>query len=122
MDADQLEQFENRLLAEKENMERDLNIFAVETKDTKSGWKTKKPDFGSDAGNKDERVDEAEEYDIELSLERQFATRLKNINAALEKMAKGTYGVCEKCGKEIETERLKVNPEAQLHTSCAAEK
>lgn len=120
MDQDKLIQFENRLLAEKENIERDLRIFAVETKDTKSGWKAKKPDFGSDVPGEDERIDEAEEYETELSLERQFETRLKNINAALKKMGEGKYGICERCGKEIETERLKVNPEAQVHTSCTS--
>ncbi|MBI1754831.1 TraR/DksA C4-type zinc finger protein [Candidatus Azambacteria bacterium] len=118
MDTDKLAQFENRLLAEKENMERDLKLFATEQKPGTGAWQVKKPDFGSDAGDDEERIDEAEEYETEISLEHQFAERLRNIKAALEKMAKGTYGVCEKCGKEIEVERLKVNPEAQTHTSC----
>lgn len=118
MDKEKLTQFENRLLAEKENIERDLRIFAAESHTGKGDWQVKRPDFGSDASDEDERVDTAEEYHTEMSLERQFEIRLKNINAALAKMARGAYGVCEKCGKDIETERLKVNPEAQTHTSC----
>ena len=118
MDTDKLEQFRNRLLAEKENLERDLKVFAVEDPTRKGKWKVKRPDFGSDTTDEDERVDEAEEYHTELSIDRQLEIRLKNVNAALAKMEQGRYGICEKCGKEIEVERLKVNPEAQTHTSC----
>lgn len=119
MEKDQLIQFENRLLAEKENLERDLKVFAIENPAAKGGWQTKRPDFGNDAGDEEEREDEAEERETEVSLEHQIETRLTNINAALAKMKEGRYGICEKCGKEIEVERLKVNPEAQMHTSCA---
>ena len=118
MDNDRLEQFKDRLLAEKENLERDLKVFAVEDPSAKGKWRVKPPDFGSDTTDEDERVDKAEELVAELSIDRQLETRLTNVNAALAKMEQGRYGVCEKCGKEIEVERLKVNPEAQTHTSC----
>lgn len=118
MEPDKLEQFRNRLLAEKENIERDLKVFAVEDKTAPGGWRAKRPDFGADTNDREEREDESEEYRTELSLERELETRLVNINAALAKMDQGRYGVCEKCGKDIEVERLRVNPEAQKHTSC----
>lgn len=45
-----------------------------------------------------------------------FEGRLKNdlveIEAALKKIKKGTYGKCEKCGCPIEAKRLKVKPSA----------
>jgi len=37
---------------------------------------------------------------------------LKEIEIALKKIKKGTYGKCEKCGKPIETARLGVKPSA----------
>jgi len=43
---------------------------------------------------------------------------LRNINLALEKIKKGNYGICEKCGGEIEIERLEVIPEAQFCKKC----
>ncbi len=118
MDKDRLEQLKDRLLAEKENLENDLKAFAVEDPAIKGKWQVKRPDFGSDTAAEEEREDEAEEYEAELSIDRQLEIRLKNVNAALAKMEQGRYGICEKCGKEIEVERLKVNPEAQTHTSC----
>jgi len=36
------------------------------------------------------------------------------VNIALEKLAKGKYGKCEKCGKEIEKERLEIHPAARF--------
>ncbi len=36
------------------------------------------------------------------------------IDSALERIANGTYGVCEACGKEIEESRLTIMPLASL--------
>ncbi len=36
------------------------------------------------------------------------------VTAALERMASGTYGVCEKCGKPIQDDRLEARPTARL--------
>ena len=43
------------------------------------------------------------------SLEKQ----LKEINNALEKIGKGTYGICEISGEPIERDRLEANPAAR---------
>jgi DnaK suppressor protein len=44
--------------------------------------------------------------------------RLVDVNSALEKIKKGTYGKCENCGKDIDIERLKVYPEAKFCVKC----
>jgi DnaK suppressor protein len=36
----------------------------------------------------------------------------------LEKLDEGNFGVCEKCGREISEERLKVRPMAVLCIRC----
>ena len=66
----------------------------------------------------EEKADEVEEYDNLLSLEHNLELRLKDINWALEKIPAGNYGICEKCGKEIEKQRLMVAPEAKLCIKC----
>jgi DnaK suppressor protein len=43
---------------------------------------------------------------------------LREINAALEKLKEGTYGICEICGKAIGIKRLKVMPSARLCIKC----
>ncbi len=47
--------------------------------------------------------------------------RLEDIEAALEAIAKGTYGICERCGKPIDPARLEAFPEARLCLSCKEE-
>ena len=55
-------------------------------------------------------------YDRELdySLEENSETVLREIDAALQRIEDGTYGVCEGCGKPIEEERLEAIPWTRL--------
>ena len=56
---------------------------------------------------------EAPELNQELSLQ-----WYGPIAPALEKIANGGYGLCEKCVKKIEEARLQVAPEARLCVNC----
>lgn len=47
--------------------------------------------------------------------------RLTDIDTALKSMERGDYGVCRKCGKAIELERLEVKPDATLCVTCQQE-
>lgn len=47
-----------------------------------------------------------------MVLEQKLKSDLKEIELALKKIKKGTYGKCEKCGKVIEPARLEVKPSA----------
>ncbi|MDD2823357.1 MAG: TraR/DksA C4-type zinc finger protein [Candidatus Daviesbacteria bacterium] len=48
-----------------------------------------------------------------------FSARISN---ALTNMKKGTYGKCEKCGQEIEINRLEALPTATLCLTCSKKK
>lgn len=54
---------------------------------------------------------------IKLELSR----NLVRIKKALTKIGVGKYGLCEKCGKMIDTDRLSVVPTAELCIVCAKE-
>ncbi len=43
---------------------------------------------------------------------------LRKIESALERIENGTYGICQKCGKPIPVERLKVVPVTGHCVSC----
>jgi len=43
---------------------------------------------------------------------------LKEIEYALSKIEKGTYGICEMCDTEIREERLEIKPHAQYCIEC----
>lgn len=47
--------------------------------------------------------------------------RLASVEDALRAMERGTYGICERCGKPIPPERLEVKPDATLCVTCQAE-
>ena len=48
----------------------------------------------------------------------QARTRLTELDAALRRVAEGTYGICERCGRPIPEERLEARPTARTCVSC----
>lgn len=52
------------------------------------------------------------------SLKKELINNLEKIEKALSNLRQGKYGICEKCGKMIDTERLKANPTASLCLDC----
>ncbi|MGV6806878.1 MAG: TraR/DksA family transcriptional regulator [bacterium] len=44
---------------------------------------------------------------------------IKKINDALDRIAEGTYGICESCGDDINPGRLDILPETTLCIRCA---
>jgi RNA polymerase-binding transcription factor DksA len=82
--------------------------------------KNEKPvDFGSDIDHFEEDTDATEEMGNQLAVADDLKTRLDDIEVALEKIREGKYGVCEKCGREIEAEILDIDPESRL---CKSDK
>lgn len=77
-------------------------------------------DFGSDIDSGEQESDEAEELAANIPLANTFRDRLGDINVALDKLEKGTYGVCESCGNKIEAKLLEVDPESKLCKNCKA--
>jgi DnaK suppressor protein len=61
------------------------------------------------------------EREKNVALVSSLETKLARVHAALRAIDKGKYGVCERCGKEIPTERLDVRPDTTLCVTCQAE-
>ncbi|MFZ5861888.1 MAG: TraR/DksA family transcriptional regulator [Nitrospirota bacterium] len=53
-----------------------------------------------------------------LRLKEREQRLLKKIDEALDRMANGTFGVCESCGGEISIKRLKARPVTTLCIEC----
>jgi len=117
MEQKLLHEFKEKLEKEKESLEKELQGFANADEKVKGDWDTKFPEFNN-GGNLEEAADEVEEYEARLPIEHNLEIRLKDTNSALEKIEKGGYGKCERCGKEIPIERLVVYPEARFCLSC----
>ena len=54
-------------------------------------------------------------------LEDRLKKDLKEIEEALKKIKKGSYGKCERCKKEIDAKRLEVKPQALYCLKCETE-
>jgi RNA polymerase-binding protein DksA len=59
------------------------------------------------------------EQEFTLSLLENEEKSLDEINAALQRIDKGTFGVCEECQKPIPKERLRALPHTRYCVECA---
>jgi len=116
MQKELIEKLKQVLEKEKSSLEKELESFATEDKSIKGNWDAKRTN--SEDTDMEEKADEVEEYDNLLSLEHNLELKLKDVNLALEKIGREKYGICEKCGREIEEERLMVCSEARLCMEC----
>lgn len=76
-----------------------------------------KVDVHFDEGFADAAQSTAERAKV-LSLAEGLRQRLEDLDEALERIKEGTYGVCERCGNEINPERLDAVPAASLCMPC----
>jgi DnaK suppressor protein len=73
---------------------------------------------GSPFGKKDETAAERFELDKRLALVQNIREKLTDVGYALEKLEKGTYGLCDSCGKPIPLARLEAIPQANFCLNC----
>ena len=116
MDKDFLKKLKEKLEKEKETIEKELEVFAKRDPKLKGDWDSLYPRF--DGGALEEAADEVEEYSTRLPLEFALELKVRDINLALEKIKKGKYGKCEKCGQPISQDRLEIFPEARTCNKC----
>jgi len=116
MEPELRKELQRQLEAKKIQLETQLSEFATKDPNLKDDWDTKYPRVPE--GNLEEAADEVEEYSTNLHVEFSLETHLKNITSALERLAQGKYGICEKCNNPIALERLSVSPEARLCAQC----
>jgi RNA polymerase-binding transcription factor DksA len=105
---------------EKKKIELEEQLKSFANKTSEDNWQTNYPQL---TDTPEDKVDEVEEYENLLPVERSLEESLIDVNLALEKIEKGTYGKCENCGNpncecDISEERLTVLPEAKTCNTC----
>jgi RNA polymerase-binding protein DksA len=58
--------------------------------------------------------------DLDLAEIDRHVDEVREIDAALLRIARGAYGVCAECGDEIEVDRLRAHPTARRCEPCQA--
>jgi len=76
---------------------------------------------GSPFGKREEEAAESFEFEKRLALEKRTRGLLAEVEHALEKFDRGTYGLCENCGEPIDPARLEALPQAKLCLKCKAQ-
>jgi len=76
------------------------------------------PNRTMDNASPDTDVAEQVGHERIKALEKQINRKLVQMKKALARIKIGGYGVCEKCGHMIDTDRLMVMPEATLCVKC----
>jgi len=73
---------------------------------------------GSPFGKREEEATETLELEKRLTLENRVRQEMATVEHALDKVKKGTYGLCDNCGQPINPERLEALPQANLCLKC----
>ncbi|MEK7662319.1 MAG: TraR/DksA C4-type zinc finger protein [Patescibacteria group bacterium] len=107
------EQFKKQLLDEKLLLENELSSLGRKVPGSKNDWETTQSNMDILNSDKNEAADRIEDLEERISTENELEIRFSEINRALSKIEKGTYGICEKGDHPIEPARLKANPGAR---------
>lgn len=109
-----LEQFKTKLLAEKIDLESQLGGIGNRNPGVAGNWEANTKGMEVDSADENEVADKLEELEENTGIVSQLDKQLVEVIAALERIDKGTYGICETCGKPIEEDRLLANPSARV--------
>ena len=113
MNKKDLEYFKKKLLAEKAELEKDLGGLAQRNTKNPEIWEATSKDMKVDSADENEVADKLEELEENSGIVSQLDNQLIEVDAALERIEKGTYGISEKTGEPIDRARLEANPSAR---------
>jgi DnaK suppressor protein len=109
-----LEKLRSRLEIEQKHLRGDLDQLEA------SGQPDAVRREGSPFGKREEEATESFELEKRLAMTQQVRANLTDIEHALSKFKKGTYGLCDVCGQPIDPERLEARPQSSRCLNCKA--
>lgn len=115
MKKDFLAEVETLLTKEETKLRGELAEFAKQNPKNSEGYDVEFPNMGD---KEDENAEEVNMFSTNLTLERTIESSLRDVEKALERIKKGTYGVCKYCNKEIDEKRLRARPASSSCIEC----
>jgi RNA polymerase-binding transcription factor DksA len=110
----EIQYFKGKLEKERELLKSELATVGVGTNpNNPNGWEATSGGMEVDTADENEVADKMEELEENELILQQLEKQLSDVNAALEKIEKGTYGICEVSGEPIEKDRLEASPSAR---------
>ena len=110
-----IEEIKNTLLQEKARIENELS--SIGQKDESEGGKFNVhfPNYGDE---EEDTAVEVADYEANLSIGNRIEKLLRDIETSLERIEKGTYGICKYCQKPIDQKRLLARPTSSSCIEC----
>lgn len=117
-----VQEMQRRLEAEQQELQKELDT--VSTTDNANhvpGNRAPKfPNYGDDAlGENTESPAEVAQYMENVNATGMLEEKFADVEAALQRITEGTYGICTKCENPIAEERLSANAAASECIDCA---
>lgn len=104
-----------KLLSEKSLLEKELNNISTKDSKLEGDFDANFPDYGR---SPEDNATEEEEYGSRVGVENSLEIKLRNVDLALKNIDENKYGVCGKCGAEMDVERLTAMPSATYCVTC----
>ncbi len=73
------------------------------------------PNYGD---SEEDNAREVADYEANMGIENDLEKSLRDVNSALARMDKGTYGICRYCGKMMSEKRLLARPTSSACVDC----
>lgn len=113
------ESFKKKLERELAVLEAELKTVGHKNPDNPRDWEASSGEVDINASDLADIADNIESYESNTAILKPLEKQYNDVKLALAKIKSGTYGLCEICGKAIETERLEAAPSAR---TCVAHK
>ncbi|MFH1947050.1 MAG: TraR/DksA C4-type zinc finger protein [Candidatus Magasanikbacteria bacterium] len=103
------------LLSEKERLTNELAKFTTKNKHGEGDYDATYPEYGD---KDDENAQEVAQYTANKPLEIALEKELRDVGKSLDRLEKGTYGICKYCDELIDEKRVMARPTSGACVSC----
>lgn len=118
IDQDKIETIKDQLLTQRKQILDDLSDLSRQDSHDADNLAAKFPEYGD---KPDENAQEINDYSTSIVTEKVLEKSLEDIDKALARIEKKSYGVCKYCGSPIAEKRLLARPTASSCISCKTE-
>jgi len=115
MKSQTIETLKQTLLERRAELERDIEHLQSELRDLSADQEAERGGVGNHFADDGSSLGEQERISTVGS---DFREQVQMIDAAVERMDEGIYGICQRCGQPIQQERLEALPFVAFCISC----
>jgi DnaK suppressor protein len=102
-----------KLEKELKTLEAELKTVGHKNPDNPKDWEPASSDVDIESSDLADTADNIENYELNTAILKPLEIQYNDVRLALDKIKKGTYGICEVGGEPIEEARLEANPAAR---------